>query len=80
MAPPLDPDSAAVVLAVHAAVRPLGAGPDAQAQLRKLQLSADPERPGRFRLELLGAGPGAVSGGVGARAEAGSLSGPAVCP
>ncbi|XP_045860039.1 sharpin isoform X3 [Meles meles] len=61
MAPPSDPDSAAVLLAVHAAVRPLGAGPDAQAQLRKLQLSADPERPGRFRLELLGAGPGAVS-------------------
>lgn len=66
MAPPSDPDSAAVLLAVHAAVRPLGAGPDAQAQLRKLQLSADPERPGRFRLELLGAGPGAVSGGGGA--------------
>ncbi|XP_057592843.1 sharpin isoform X2 [Hippopotamus amphibius kiboko] len=54
-------DSAAVILAVHAAVRPLGAGPDAEAQLRRLQLSADPERPGRFRLELLGAGPGAVS-------------------
>ncbi|XP_059251331.1 sharpin isoform X5 [Mustela nigripes] len=61
MAPPSDPDSAAVLLAVRAAVRPLGAGPDAPAQLRKLQLSADPERPGRFRLELLGAGPGAVS-------------------
>ncbi|XP_047580998.1 sharpin isoform X1 [Lutra lutra] len=61
MAPPSDPDSAAVLLAVHAAVRPLGAGPDTQAQLRKLQLTADPERPGRFRLELLGAGPGAVS-------------------
>jgi len=61
MAPPSDPDSAGVLLAVHAAVRPLGAGPDAEAQLRKLQLSADPERPGRFRLELLGAGPGAVS-------------------
>lgn len=70
MAPPAggaaaasDPDSAAVLLAVHAAVRPLGAGPDAEAQLRRLQLSADPERPGRFRLELLGSGPGAVSGG-----------------
>nr|XP_025726338.1 sharpin [Callorhinus ursinus] len=61
MAPPSDPASAGVLLAVHAAVRPLGAGPDAEAQLRKLQLSADPERPGRFRLELLGAGPGAVS-------------------
>ncbi|KAM9626483.1 sharpin [Trichechus inunguis] len=53
--------SAAVLLAVHAAVRPLGAGPDAEAQLRRLQLSADPERPGRFRLELLSAGPGTVS-------------------
>ncbi|XP_064124282.1 sharpin isoform X1 [Loxodonta africana] len=53
--------SAAVLLAVHAAVRPLGAGPDVEAQLRRLQLSADPERPGRFRLELLSAGPGAVS-------------------
>ncbi|XP_074243373.1 sharpin isoform X2 [Saimiri boliviensis] len=68
MAPPAggaaaasDPGSAAVLLAVHAAVRPLGAGPDAETQLRRLQLSADPERPGRFRLELLGAGPGAVS-------------------
>ncbi|XP_012615551.2 sharpin isoform X1 [Microcebus murinus] len=68
MAPPAggaaadsDPGSAAVFLAVHAAVRPLGSGPDAEAQLRRLQLSADPERPGRFRLELLGAGPGAVS-------------------
>ncbi|XP_012503542.1 PREDICTED: sharpin isoform X1 [Propithecus coquereli] len=68
MAPPAggaaagsDPGSAAVLLAVHAAVRPLGSGPDAEAQLRRLQLSADPERPGRFRLELLGAGPGAVS-------------------
>ncbi|XP_045417198.1 sharpin isoform X1 [Lemur catta] len=68
MAPPAggavagsDPSSAAVLLAVHAAVRPLGSGPDAEAQLRRLQLSADPERPGRFRLELLGAGPGAVS-------------------
>ncbi|TEA37904.1 hypothetical protein DBR06_SOUSAS1410152 [Sousa chinensis] len=68
MAPPADgaaaasdAGSAAVLLAVHAAVRPLGAGPDAEAQLRRLQLSADPERPGRFRLELLGAGPGAVS-------------------
>ncbi|KAM5211066.1 sharpin isoform 1-T1 [Hipposideros larvatus] len=56
-----DPRSAAVLLAVHAAVRPLAAGPDAEAQLRRLQLSEDPERPGRFRLELLGAGPGAVS-------------------
>lgn len=68
MAPPAggaaaasDPGSAAVLLAVHATVRPLAAGPDAEAQLRRLQLSADPERPGRFRLELLGAGPGAVS-------------------
>ncbi|XP_062935943.1 sharpin [Cynocephalus volans] len=68
MAPPAggtaaasDPGPAAVLLAVHAAVRPLGAGPDAEAQLRRLQLSADPERPERFRLELLGAGPGAVS-------------------
>ncbi|KAM9198551.1 sharpin isoform 2-T2 [Dugong dugon] len=59
MAPPAG--SAAVLLAVHAAVRPLGAGPDAEAQLRRLQLSADPERPGRFRLELLSAGPGTVS-------------------
>uniref|UniRef100_A0A5F4VWF8 SHANK associated RH domain interactor n=1 Tax=Callithrix jacchus TaxID=9483 RepID=A0A5F4VWF8_CALJA len=56
-----DPGSAAVLLAVHAAVRPLGAGPDAETQLRRLQLSGDPERPGRFRLELLGVGPGAVS-------------------
>lgn len=68
MAPPAggaaaaaDPSSDAVLLAVHAAVRLLAAGPDAEAQLRRLQLSADPERPGRFRLELLGAGPGAVS-------------------
>ncbi|XP_045716881.1 sharpin [Phyllostomus hastatus] len=68
MAPPAggtvaasDPGSAAVLLAVHATVRPLAAGPDAEAQLRRLQLSADPKRPGRFRLELLGAGPGAVS-------------------
>nr|KAF6395931.1 SHANK associated RH domain interactor [Molossus molossus] len=67
MAPPAggavaasDPGSAAVLLAVHAAVRPLAAGPNAEAQLRRLQLSADPERPGRFRLEILGAGPGAV--------------------
>lgn len=67
MAPPAggaaassDSGSPAVLLAVHAAVRPLGAGPDAEAQLRRLQLSADPERPGRFRLELLGAGHGAV--------------------
>ncbi|KAG3273401.1 sharpin isoform X3 [Ictidomys tridecemlineatus] len=67
MAPPAggataaDPGSAAVLLAVHAAVRPLGAGSNAETQLRRLQLSADPERPGRFRLELRGAGPGAVS-------------------
>ncbi|XP_032616636.1 sharpin isoform X1 [Hylobates moloch] len=68
MAPPAggaaaasDLGSAAVLLAVHAAVRPLGAGLDTEAQLRRLQLSADPERPGRFRLELLGAGPGAVN-------------------
>ncbi|XP_066121537.1 sharpin [Saccopteryx bilineata] len=68
MAPPAggaaaatDQSSAAVLLTVHAAVRPLAAGSDAEAPLRRLQLSADPERPGRFRLELLGAGPGAVS-------------------
>ncbi|XP_012924694.1 sharpin isoform X2 [Heterocephalus glaber] len=68
MAPPAggavaaaDSGSATVLLAVHAAVRPLSAGPDAEAQLRRLQLSADPERPGRFRLQLLGAVPGAVS-------------------
>uniref|UniRef100_A0A8B9XEB1 Sharpin n=1 Tax=Bos mutus grunniens TaxID=30521 RepID=A0A8B9XEB1_BOSMU len=67
MAPPAggtaagsDPGSAAVLLAVHVAVRPLGAGLDVAAQPRRLQLSADPERPGRFRLEMLGAGPGAV--------------------
>ncbi|KAM6148273.1 LOW QUALITY PROTEIN: sharpin [Rhynchocyon petersi] len=53
--------SAAVLLAVHAAVRPVGAAPEAEAQLRRLQLSADPGRPGRFRLELQGAGPEAVS-------------------
>jgi hypothetical protein len=82
MAPPAggaaaaaDSSSAAVLLAVHAAVRPLGAGPEAEAQLRRLQLSTDPERPGRFRLELLGSGPGAVSGaGAGARSPAGPLS------
>lgn len=56
-----DPASPVVLLAVHAAVKPLGAGQDAEAQLRKLQLKADPERPGRFRLELLGTEPGAVS-------------------
>ncbi|EGV92719.1 Sharpin [Cricetulus griseus] len=68
MAPPAggtaaaaDPTSPAVLLAVRAAVRPLGAGHDTEAQLRMLQLSADPERPGRFRLGLLGTGPGAVS-------------------
>lgn len=84
MAPPAggaaaasDPGSAAVLLAVHAAVRPLGAGPDAEAQLRRLQLSADPERPGRFRLELLGSGPGAVSGGSG---SAGPRSVPSASP
>ncbi|XP_048949181.1 sharpin isoform X2 [Canis lupus baileyi] len=59
MAPPSGPGPAAVLLAVQATVRPLGAGPDAEAQLRRLQLSADPERPGRLRLQLLGAGPGA---------------------
>ncbi|XP_051015755.1 sharpin isoform X2 [Acomys russatus] len=56
-----DPASPVVLLAVHAAVRPLGSAQDAEAQLRRLQLSADPERPGRFRLGLLGTGPGAVS-------------------
>ena len=56
----LDPGLATVLLAVHAAVRPLGAGQDVEAQLRRLQLSGDPERPGSFRLEMLGAGPGAV--------------------
>ncbi|XP_050656903.1 sharpin isoform X1 [Macaca thibetana thibetana] len=68
MAPPAggaaaasDLGSAAVLLTVHAAVRLLGARPDTEAQLRRLQLSADPERPGRFRLELLDAGPGAVN-------------------
>lgn len=88
MAPPAggaeaasDPSSAAVLLAVHAAVRLLAAGPDAEAQLRRLQLSADPERPGRFRLELLGAGPGAVSGGSGgAKPEPRPLCLPAKCP
>lgn len=58
-----DPASPVVLLAVHAAVRPLGAGQDAEAQPRKLQLKADPERPGRFRLGLLGTEPGAVSVG-----------------
>lgn len=56
-----DPASPGVLLAVHAAVKPLGAGQDAEAQLRKLQLKADPERPGRFRLGLLGTEPGTVS-------------------
>ncbi|KAK7796461.1 hypothetical protein U0070_002097 [Myodes glareolus] len=60
-AAPANPSSPAVLLAVQAAVRPLGAGHDTEAQLRRLQLSADPERPGRFRLGLLGTGPGAVS-------------------
>ncbi|XP_023364131.1 sharpin [Otolemur garnettii] len=55
------PGSTAVLLAVNAAVRPLGAGPEVEAQLRRLQLSADLEHPGRFRLELLGTGPGTVS-------------------
>lgn len=84
MAPPAggaaassDPGSPAVLLAVHAAVRPLGAGPDAEAQLRRLQLSADPERPGRFRLELLGAGHGAVSGSSRGAAGARSFRSPA---
>lgn len=58
-----DPASPVVLLAVHATVKPLGAGQDAEAQLRKLQLKADPERPGRFRLGLLGTEPGAVSVG-----------------
>lgn len=88
MAPPAggaadpDPGSAVVLLAVHAAVRPLGAGPDTEAQLRRLQLSADPERPGRFRLELLGAGPGAVSGSRGVARPGGARSpspGPSAC-
>lgn len=68
MAPPAggaaateDSVSATVLLAVHAAVRLLSAGPDAEAQLRRLQLSADPERPGHFRLQLQGSGPGADS-------------------
>ncbi|XP_077022650.1 sharpin [Tamandua tetradactyla] len=68
MAPPAggaaaasDPGSAAVLLAVHATVRPLGDGPGAEAQLRRLQLSVNPERPGCFRLELRGAGPGAIN-------------------
>ncbi|XP_040847569.1 sharpin [Ochotona curzoniae] len=52
--------SAAVLLAVHAEVLPLDAGAGAEAQLRRLQLRADPERPGRLRLDVLGAGPGAV--------------------
>lgn len=69
MAPPSGPGPAAVLLAVQATVRPLGAGPDAEAQLRRLQLSADPERPGRLRLQLLGAGPGAVSAGGGGAAR-----------
>ncbi|XP_055981359.1 sharpin [Sorex fumeus] len=59
--PDPDPDSAAVLLAVHAAVRPLGAGTEAGAPLRRLQLSTDPERPGRFRLQLGGGGRGAVN-------------------
>lgn len=67
-----DPASPVVLMTVHAAVRPLGAGQDAEAQLRRLQLSSDPERPGRFRLGLLGTGPGAVS--VGRDAGANPLS------
>lgn len=59
-----DPASPVVLLAVQAAVRPLGAGHEDEAQLRKLQLKADPERPGRFRLGLLGIEPGAVSMGL----------------
>lgn len=78
-APAAEPSSPAVLLAVHAAVRPLGAGHDAEAQLRRLQLSADPERPGRFRLGLLGTGPGAVSVGRGQRSQP-SLHSPADCP
>lgn len=68
MAPPAggaaaeeDPGSPAVLLAVLALVRPLGPGQDTEAQLHRLELRADPERPGRFWLELLGVGPGAVS-------------------
>lgn len=67
MAPPAGggaaaaPGSAAVVSAVRAAVRPLSAGPDAETRPHRLQLSADPERPGRFRLQLRGPGPGAAS-------------------
>ncbi|XP_027621762.1 sharpin isoform X1 [Tupaia chinensis] len=67
MAPPAggaatsDAGQALVLLAVDANVRPLGTGPDAEARLRRLQPSADPERPGHFRLGLQGAGPGAVS-------------------
>ncbi|XP_069847714.1 sharpin-like isoform X1 [Dipodomys merriami] len=57
-AAPAGSGPAAVLGAAHAAVRPLGAGPAVEAQLRRLQLSADPERPGRFRLELLGSGAG----------------------
>ncbi|XP_006879485.1 PREDICTED: sharpin [Elephantulus edwardii] len=56
-----EPGSSAVLLAVHAAVRLLGTVPETEAQLRRLQLSADPGRPGRFRLELQSAGPGQVS-------------------
>lgn len=85
MAPPAggaaaaaNPSSPAVLLAVQAAVRPLGAGHDTEAQLRRLQLSADPERPGRFRLGLLGTGPGAVS--VGRDSGAKRLHSPANCP
>lgn len=62
-----DPFPAAVLLSVHAAVRPLDAGPEAEAPLRRLQLVADPERPGCFRLRLRGAGPEAVSATAGAR-------------
>lgn len=90
MAPPAggaaasrDPGSATVLLAVHAAVRPLAAGPDAESQLRRLQLSADPERPGRFRLELLGTGPGAVSGDSRGALPSGLVEqrpGPSACP
>lgn len=68
MAPPAggeaaggDSSSARILLAVHAVVRPQRAGPGAEAPLRRLQLSTDPERPGRLRLQLQGSGPEAVS-------------------
>ncbi|XP_063087322.1 sharpin isoform X2 [Cavia porcellus] len=68
MAPPAggeaaggDSSSARILLAVHAVVRPQRAGPGAEAPLRRLQLSTDPERPGRLRLQLQGSGPEAVN-------------------